>query len=408
MKAYVIDNKQHTVNLKQVERPTIKNGEVLLKNLKWSICRTDVSQVRNELGEDANGKIPGHEILARVEESKDPRFDVGDYVVYMGATDFGGGAEYRAIRFVLPDDPIRGKEFSETDWFWTARNFYDVPGAAAIKINPADTKLRKHGSLLEPLCCVLRALEEYKPHVGDNAIILGAGCIGMLALQCMKKLYGVDKVVILDIDEEKLRRVNDVYKEYGESIKTFCIKEASEEQRTTLLPDLERYPKKLIDYPLDHYMTLLSEHNKELDDLIQKTKGAFGNYLFEALPPLPEDQQFPHTRFLGAELLAPNSRYVHFSADAIEEKTKFFWPILAKSLTLQSAGFDQRCYPMPQTSLVLKKAHAYVKTGIISLDKLVTSEIRFDDEQAVQKAFSDYGTGAHMWKTVVTISDFDD
>nr|VFJ94023.1 MAG: Threonine dehydrogenase [Candidatus Kentron sp. LFY]VFK19093.1 MAG: Threonine dehydrogenase [Candidatus Kentron sp. LFY] len=407
MKAYVIDNKQHTVNLKQVEKPTIKNGELLLKNLKWSICRTDVSQVRNELGEDASGKVPGHEILARIEESRDPRFDAGDYVVYMGATDFGGGAEYKAIRFVLPNDPIRGKEFSVTDWFWTTRNFYDVPGAAVIKINPANSKLRRYGSLLEPLCCVLRALEKYPPNAGDNAIILGAGCIGMLALQCMKKLYGVDRVAILDIDEKKLQRVNDVYKEYGESIETFCIKEPSEEQRTTLLPDLKQHPKKLIDYPLEHYTALLGEQNKELDDLIQKTKGAFGNYLFEALPPLPEDQQFPHTRFLGADLLAPNSRYVHFSADAIEEKTKFFWPLLAKGLTLHSAGFDQRCYPMPRTALVLQKACAYVEADIISPEKLVTSEIHFDDERAVQKAFSDYGTGEHMWKTVVTISDSD-
>jgi threonine dehydrogenase-like Zn-dependent dehydrogenase len=404
MKAYVIDTKNKTVNLQQVRKPVIKDGEVLLRNLKWSICRTDVSQVRKELGEDASGKIPGHEILARIEETRDPRFNVGDRIVYMGATDFGGGAEYKRLKCVLPDDPPRGKKGSPTDWFWTERNFYDVPGAAVVRINEANEQLRRHGSLLEPLSCVLRAMEKYPPDAGGNAVILGAGCIGTLALQCLKNLYGVNEVAVLDIDEEKLQRVHDVYKEYGDSVRTYCIKEPSEERRSALLSGLEQHPPRLVDYHVDHYLALLREENADLDRLIQDTKGAFASYLFEALPPLPEDQQFPHTRFLGASLLAPNDRYVLFSAEGIEEKTKFFWPILSKGLTLHSAGFDQRSYSMPETAVVLQKAYAYVATGIISLDKLVTCEISFDDEEAVKRAFKDYGKGDYTWKTVVTIS----
>ncbi|GEM_PF-1104826 len=395
MKAYIIDQENRTVHLSEVSKPEIQDGEVLLKNLKWSICRTDVSQVWNELGEKADGKIPGHEIHGVIEESKDSRFKKGDHIVYMGATDFGGGAEYKALRCVLPNDELSGPEHSSTAWFWTDRDFFDVPGAAVVKLNKENQKLLESASLLEPLCCVLRAMENFPPKAGENAIILGAGCIGSIALQCMKNIFGVKDIAVLDVDEKKLAHVKEVYSEYGGSIKTFCL--AAGNKNSSVMNKLSNYRS----MGISEYQNLVKMINEDLKQLIEDSKGAFGKYLFEALPPLPENEEFPHTRFLGADLLAPLGQYVLFSAEGIEEKTKFFWPILAKGLTLHSTGFDQRCFPMPETAVILQKAYSYVEAGVIDLGKVITSKISFSNQLDVQKAFSNYGKGEFLWKTIV-------
>lgn len=409
MKAYRIDTKNRTVHLGELDSPTLCDGEVLLKCLSWSICRTDVSQIRMELGEDADGEIPGHEVLAEVVESKDSRFDIGDNIVYMGATDFGGATEYRTLKCVLPGDPIRGKEGSATSWFWTERNFYDVPGAAVVKIPKENEILRQYGSLLEPLSCILRAMEKYEPSAGENAVILGAGCIGVLTLQCMKNIYGVNRVAVLDVDAAKLARMQEVYGEqYGDTLMTFHVTEPSENQRKEFLQDPNKpiweFHRNTVDYKVSEYIELLRSDNGDLDRLVQETHGAFATYLFEALPPFPRDAEFPHTRFMGANLLAPDSKYILFSAEGIEERTKFFWPILSNGLNLHAAGFDQRCYPMPQTAAILQKAMAYANSGMIDLHKLVTKEIDFHHEEDVKTAISKYGTGDYMWKTMVRIA----
>lgn len=410
MRAYIIDSKNQTVRLVEKEKPVIGDDEVLIKCLRWSICRTDVSQVRNELGEDADGLVPGHEVLGVIVESNDPRFAIGEHVVYMGATDFGGAAEYRALRCVLPTDPPKGAPGSATEWIWTDRYFYDVPGAAVIRINPANDILRRYGSLLEPLCCVLRAIEKYQPVAGENVVILGAGVIGTLALQVMKSVYGVGDVAILDTDHVKLGRVEDIYrKRYGDGIKTFHVTTPDEEVKQSFADDPAKKTSKvcnaLVDYSVPEYEELLRSDNRDLYELVESTKGAFATYLFEALPPLPRDQEFPHTRYLGATLLAPDSRYVLFSAEGIEERTKFFWPILSNGLNLHAAGFDQRCYSMPQTAVVLQKALSYVESGLVDLSILVTKHVEFDDEAGVQQAFKCYGDNDYMWKTMVHIAD---
>jgi threonine dehydrogenase-like Zn-dependent dehydrogenase len=247
-------------------------------------------------------------------------------------------------------------------------------------------------------------MEKFPPQTGQNAVILGGGCIGMLALQCLKNLYGAAEVAVLDIDENKLKRIKETYPEYGDSLKTFHLREPSSATRSSVLPHLEYHPKRLVNYNLDDYITLLMHEHDDLRQLIEDTHGAFADYLFEALPPLPEDKEFPHTRFLGANLLSPSGQYVLFSAEGIEEKTKFFWPVLAKGLALHPAGFDQRSVPMPRTAVDLHMAHAYVNAGIIDLQKLVTCTVDFTNETGVQQAFANYGQGEHMWKTVVKIA----
>jgi hypothetical protein len=68
-------------------------------------------------------------------------------------------------------------------------------------------------------------------------------------------------------------------------------------------------------------------------------------------------------------------------------------------------GFDQRCFPMPETAAIIQKAYAYASSGVVDLTRGVTKEISFFDEQAVKRAFANYGKGEHLWKTIVGIGE---
>lgn len=371
MKAYQIDQINQTVNLVDVDMPKLtKRNEILIRNLKFSICRTDVSQVKHELGEESHGLIPGHEVLGMVVASNDPDFKKGDYIVYFGGTDFGGAAEYRKLMCVLPNDPIKDEnEGNPTTWFQTERYFYDVYGAAAVKINKENAELLRYGSLIEPLSCILRAMEKHAPITGKNAIILGGGCVGILALQCLKNIYGVKEVLIIDVDQKKLQKIPELFPEYKNSLKTLHVDKGTRKS---------------------------SEFK---DRWVKATNGAYAPYLFEAMPPKIDVD----SREIGSSLLSPNGHYILFTATASEENTSFFWNILAKGINLKSSGFDQQCFPMPESASIIQKAHAYANTGIINLKKVVTKEINFFEEKDVKLAFAQYGKGEHMWKTVVTI-----
>lgn len=373
MWAYTIDTDNKTANLVEVNTPKITTGEILLKVEKWSLCRTDISHMQSRLGIKAGGAIAGHEVLGVVAESKDQRIQVGEYISYMGATDFGGGAEFKKLKCVTEqDERKKSSKGSPTEWFFTERNFFDVYGAAIVKINKENKPLLRYGSLLEPLCCILRVTENHKPNKGSNVIILGAGCIGALAIQCFKEIYHVNKILILDIDPLKLDKVSETYQKYGNDI----------------IPCLVKTKK---------------EGNSQIDTLINETKGAFGEYLFDALPPYIDISEFPDTRYLGANLLSPQGKYMLFSATTMAETTMLFWSILSKGITLTATGFDQRAFSMVDTALVLKKARDFVNNKKIDLQKVVTKEINFFDEQNVKKNILEYGRKEFLWKTIISL-----
>jgi len=206
---------------------------------------------------------------------------------------------------------------------------------------------------------------------GQNAIVLGGGCVGVLAVQCLRNIYGVDEVLVIDVDSEKLRRIPELFPEHKRKIRTLLVDEHTK--------DSEVFAK----------------------DWVRKFDAAYAPYLFEAMPP----RVTIDSRELGTSLLAPNGQYILFTATASEERTAFFWNVLAKGINIRSSGFDQRCFPMPETAAIIQKAYAYASSGVVDLARAVTKEISFFDERAVQRAFASYGKGEHLWKTIVGIGE---
>ncbi|MFI6151506.1 zinc-binding dehydrogenase [Kitasatospora sp. NPDC051170] len=327
--------------------------EVLLRTEAVSICSTDVSYFRGHLFPEAWPIIPGHEYVGRVVDvGKRLRDDVrtGDRLTYWGQTDFGGMAEYRALRPLFA-----GRRGVETSWY-TERNFYDADQAAAVVLPPGVTS--DLASVVEPLTSVLRSLLLNPPRPGDTCVVLGCGPSALLAVQVLHRYLGAGSVTVLDRNAARLSIALD--------------NGASTAFNTeTQAPELEAFAHE----HHDHY----------------------ADYVFDALPHVaaPAAGGAKDIREQAMGLLRPGGTYVIYGATAVPQLINT-WMILAKGLKLRSTPFDVRLFPMARTASVTNVALRLIETGLVDARPLITTRVALDDEAGVRRAFTEYGAGASM------------
>ena len=185
--------------MEYVDLPTPQPGadEVLLRVRASGLCHTDVNILEGEF-HASYPVIPGHEFVGEVVEvgaEVDPKWmgmkvavdpnvpcglcnachtnrqnqceNLNSYGVTMG----GGFAEYVVVK---------------------EGNIHSI-GDLSVD----------HAAFAEPLACVLHGLHQIPTYRGGNALILGAGPMGLLMLQSLK-LNGITEVSMVDLHRERL------------------------------------------------------------------------------------------------------------------------------------------------------------------------------------------------------------
>lgn len=61
------------------------------------------------------------------------------------------------------------------------------------------------GALIEPLAVGMHAANQGGAHLGQTAVVTGAGCIGLVSLLSLKAM-GVSKVIVVDVMEKRLQK----------------------------------------------------------------------------------------------------------------------------------------------------------------------------------------------------------
>lgn len=170
------------VRTEEVKMPRVKDNEILIKVKACGICGSDLHMYKLGLFSDTlvrpvkNGGIPGHEFSGDVVKigRKVRRIKEGDRVVGLGN---GGMAEY------IPVPVFRG--------------------ITVHKIPPEVTY--EEAATLEPLANSIHAMLRANPSRGENAVIFGAGTIGLGIIQCLKALeVGLNKIIVVDIADHRL------------------------------------------------------------------------------------------------------------------------------------------------------------------------------------------------------------
>lgn len=191
--------------LREVPRPAIGPGDVLIRVERTGICGTDIHIYHGHYAADGLPLIPGHEFCGRIAAiGADVRgltpgercvadINIGcghcfwcrrneilncPEMVQVGIGRDGGFAEYVAV---------------------PARNVIPAP-------EDADPRVL---ALTEPVACVVRAAKKARAGIGQSAVVLGAGPMGNLHVQ-MLRLAGLAPIIAVDLSPDRCRMALDV------------------------------------------------------------------------------------------------------------------------------------------------------------------------------------------------------
>ena len=168
------------VQLEEVEKPTLEEGEVLLRVRACGICGSDLHTYRHGMFQEVlglpteTGCILGHEFSGEVAEVRGDvaGVEVGDRVVTVSS---GANAEF--IKISHPATELL------------------MPFDESISFVEAATT--------EPLGTSLHAVNLADPKDREIHVIMGAGIIGLGVLQCIKSRSSA-KTIVVDLSDKRL------------------------------------------------------------------------------------------------------------------------------------------------------------------------------------------------------------
>jgi len=194
------------LELRDIDKPTAGEGELVLKVGANTVCGTDGRILRGEKSAGIDiGVVLGHEIAGYVEDigSGVDGFEIGDLV---GVLPTVPCLEcfycVRAAEHLCTDSEIFGYRINGglAEYVLIPKSAMARGGVfkAAQHLTPAEV------ALAEPLGCVLNGADQYRTEVGDTVLIQGAGPIGLLHTQ-LNKLLGAGQIIVSDPSDDRRR-----------------------------------------------------------------------------------------------------------------------------------------------------------------------------------------------------------
>lgn len=197
MKAVVLENPE-TLVYQEVEKPIPRPGEALLEVKAASICGSDLLRVFHGQAK-TYPLILGHECAGQVVEvgpDVDPgllgqRAAVAPLIPCLSCTSCRQGAYSSCLRYSF----IGSRQSGGFAQYLVAPVQNLVPFPATIDFTLS--------ALIEPSTVALHALERGNIQTGQRVAVLGAGSIGLFAIQ-WARIKGASQIIATDIVEENL------------------------------------------------------------------------------------------------------------------------------------------------------------------------------------------------------------
>jgi D-arabinitol dehydrogenase (NADP+) len=191
------------IEVREARDPEPAAGEVVVRVHACGICGTDRHIFEGELP-SPYPFIGGHELVGEVTESGSGVQDVrvGDRVavdpnIFCGSCFFCQRGQVNHCRR------------------WTAigvtrdGGFADYVVAPATNVYPIADMPYDTAAFIEPLACVVYGVQRLRAPVGANALVYGAGPIGLLMLQLLNR-GGASTVACVDLKQDKLDLARDL------------------------------------------------------------------------------------------------------------------------------------------------------------------------------------------------------
>lgn len=189
------------IRIEELQKPTIKEGEILVKVRASGICGTDVMEWYRI---KKAPRILGHEIAGDVVESKSQKCKIGQRVfvshhVPCNKCKYCLTGNHTACEVLHKGNYVPGG-YSE---------FVEVPKMnvdIGVYILPPNVSYEE-GTMIEPLACAVRGQRVINVANGQIVLILGSGVSGLLNIR-LAKLKGAE-VIATDIDTYRLEKAKE-------------------------------------------------------------------------------------------------------------------------------------------------------------------------------------------------------
>lgn len=193
---------KNTLEIQELPIPSLEAEEALIRVKYTGICGTDTHIYEGSFPLLNYPLIPGHEFVGQLVEvnTKDDRlkqFKPGDWVVgqpffscYACETCASGGDNYCNYIRVL------GVHANGS-----MAEYVKIPAKKLIKVN--DQSDMKLVSLTEPLSIGVHSITKSELKIGDTAVVIGGGIIGMMTA-IAARVAGASKVVVCEVNKFRL------------------------------------------------------------------------------------------------------------------------------------------------------------------------------------------------------------
>ncbi len=196
--AYVVD--ECKVEIKDIDKPKIKDNEVLIKVKTVGVCGSDLHLYKGTHAFRKPPVILGHEVAGDVIElgKNVTKFKVGDRVTvepHIGC----GNCEFCEKELV--NLCLNKKAPGTPGWIGTFAEYFNAPESVVYKIG--DNISYEIGTLIEPLAVAVHAINRITVAEKDTIVILGSGTIGLLTVVAAREA-GYKNIICTDTQQFNL------------------------------------------------------------------------------------------------------------------------------------------------------------------------------------------------------------
>jgi L-iditol 2-dehydrogenase len=205
MKALVLEEYGKFV-CKEVPDPGIQPDEVLVEVKACGICGSDVHGMDGSTGRRIPPIVMGHEASGVIVERGSAAGDwrAGEPVTFDSTVWCGECWYCRRGEINLCDNRrVLGVSCAEYRRDGAFAQYVAIPHRILYRI-PDGVGFHR-AAMTEPLSIAFHAVRLAQPQVNDAAVVVGAGMIGLMLLQCLKAA-GCGTIISADVDPSKLKR----------------------------------------------------------------------------------------------------------------------------------------------------------------------------------------------------------
>jgi threonine dehydrogenase-like Zn-dependent dehydrogenase len=206
-----------SIEFREVERPSIEHGEILMKVHAANICGTDIKIFRSGYRGMSEGdeRILGHEVAGEIAEVGGEIEGYREGMRITLAPNIGcGHCRYCRMGHTELCDDFRAIGIHMDGGF---AEYLRLPSRAiqqGLLIPFGEDTPYDQAVLAEPLACCYNAYRSVRTVPGDAVLVVGAGPMGALHLQ-VQKLAGAGLLMAADIAQQRL----DLVRSFGADVR---------------------------------------------------------------------------------------------------------------------------------------------------------------------------------------------